>query len=100
MITGESKPVLKEVGDRVVAGTVSTDSAIRVRVDAVGEETTLAGTQPLVAEAQASQSRAQVPADRAPALSFYVATGAAAIPADACSLAGHGAHTPPPGSTA
>src|SRR5689334_22667601 len=34
MITGESKPVTKAIGDRVVAGTVSTDSAIRVRVDA------------------------------------------------------------------
>ena len=55
MITGESKPVAKEVGDRVVAGTVSTDSAIRVRVDAVGEETTLAGIQRLVAEAEASR---------------------------------------------
>ena len=75
MITGESKPVAKDVGDRVVAGTVSTDSAIRVRVDAVGEETALAGIQRLVAEAQESQSRAQVLADRAAALLFYVATG-------------------------
>ncbi|HEY9558718.1 MAG TPA: copper-translocating P-type ATPase [Acidimicrobiales bacterium] len=90
MITGESKPVVKEVGDRVVAGTVSTDSAIRVRVDAVGEETTLAGIQRLVAEAQASQSRAQVLADRAAALLFYVATGAAAITAVVWSLAGQG----------
>ena len=81
MITGESKPVTKDVGDRVVAGTVSTDSAIRVRVDAVGEETALAGIQRLVAEAQSSQSRAQVLADRAAALLFYVATGAAAITA-------------------
>ena len=81
MITGESKPVTKEPGDRVVAGTVSTDSAIRVRVDAVGEETALAGIQRLVAEAQSSQSRAQVLADRAAALLFYVATGAAAITA-------------------
>ena len=81
MITGESKPVAKDLGDRVVAGTVSTDSAIRVRVDAVGEETALAGIQRLVAEAQASQSRAQVLADRAAALLFYVATGAAAITA-------------------
>jgi Cu2+-exporting ATPase len=79
MITGESKPVAKDTGDRVVAGTVSTDSAIRVRVDAVGEETALAGIQRLVAEAQSSQSRAQVLADRAAALLFYVATGAAAI---------------------
>jgi Cu2+-exporting ATPase len=81
MITGESRPVAKEVGDRVVAGTVSTDSALRVRVDAVGEATTLAGIQRLVAEAQASQSRAQLLADRAAALLFYVATGAAAITA-------------------
>ncbi len=81
MITGESKPVAKDLGDRVVAGTVSTDSAIRVRVDAVGEETALAGIQRLVAEAQSSQSRAQVLADKAAALLFYVATGAAAITA-------------------
>src|SRR6185437_1461585 len=64
MITGESKPVTRSVGDKVVAGTVATDSAIRIRVDAVGEDTALAGIQRLVAEAQASSSRAQVLADR------------------------------------
>jgi Cu2+-exporting ATPase len=79
MITGESKPVSKTVGDRVVAGTVSTDSAIRVRVAAVGEDTTLAGIQRLVAQAQESRSRTQVLADRAAALLFYVATGAAVV---------------------
>ena len=81
MITGESKPVTKDVGDRVVAGTVSTDSAIRVRVDSFGEETTLAGIQRLVAQAQESRSRAQALADRAAALLFYVATAAAAVTA-------------------
>ena len=81
MITGESKPVAKGQGDRVVAGTVSTDSAVRVRIDAVGDDTALAGIQRLVAEAQSSQSRTQVLADRAAALLFYVATGAAAITA-------------------
>ena len=81
MITGESKPVAKEVGDRVVAGTVSTDSAIRVRVDAVGEDTALAGIQRLVAQAQDSRSRAQALADRAAALLFYVATVAAVVTA-------------------
>ena len=90
MITGESKPVAKDVGDSVVAGTVSTDSAIRVRVDAVGEETTLAGIQRLVAEAQASQSRTQVLADRAAALLFYVATGTAVITAIVWTLIGDG----------
>ena len=77
MITGESKPVAKGTGDRVVAGTVSTDSAIRVRVVAVGDDTALAGIQRLVADAQASNSRAQVLADRSAALLFYVATAAA-----------------------
>ena len=81
MITGESRPVGKAAGDRVVAGTVSTDSSIRVRVDAVGDDTTLAGIQRLVAEAQESRSRSQVLADRAAALLFYVATAAAAITA-------------------
>lgn len=81
MITGESKPVAKDPGDRVVAGTVSVDSAIRVRVDAVGDETALAGIQRLVTEAQSSRSRAQVLADRAAALLFYVATGAAVVTA-------------------
>lgn len=79
MITGESKPVSRTTGDRVVAGTVSTDSSIRVRVDAVGDDTTLAGIQRLVADAQASQSRAQVLADRFAALLFYVAVTAAVV---------------------
>ena len=55
MITGESRPVAKAPGDRVVAGTVSTDSADPGRVDAVGDDTALAGIQRLVAEAQASR---------------------------------------------
>jgi Cu2+-exporting ATPase len=73
MVTGESRPVAKQRGDRVVAGTVATDSALRVRVDAVGEETALAGIQRLIAQAQQSRSRAQVLADRAAALLFYAA---------------------------
>ncbi|HMC08995.1 MAG TPA: HAD-IC family P-type ATPase, partial [Actinomycetota bacterium] len=74
MVTGESRPVARGPGDRVVAGTVSTDSAIGVRVNAVGQDTALAGIQRLVAAAQASRSRAQALADRAAALLFYVAT--------------------------
>jgi Cu2+-exporting ATPase len=79
MITGESRPVPKGPADVVVAGTVVTDTSIRVRVDAVGEETTLAGIQRLVADAQSSRSRAQAIADRFAALLFYVATGAAIV---------------------
>ncbi|MGH9041418.1 MAG: copper-translocating P-type ATPase [Acidimicrobiia bacterium] len=88
MITGESRPVARSRGDRVVAGTVSTDSALRVRVDAVGEETALAGIRRLVAEAQSSRSRAQALADRFAALLFYVAAGAGVVTFAAWSAAG------------
>jgi Cu2+-exporting ATPase len=77
MITGESRPVRRAEGDRVVAGTVATDSAVRVKVEKVGEDTTLAGIRRLVAQAEESRSRAQVLADRAAALLFYVAVAAA-----------------------
>jgi len=73
MITGESRAVAKSAGDRVVAGTVSTDSSIQVRVHAVGDDTALAGIQRLVEDAQKSQSRAQALADRFAGLLFYVA---------------------------
>ncbi|MFP5352958.1 MAG: copper-translocating P-type ATPase [Actinomycetota bacterium] len=76
MLTGESRPVSKSQGDPVTAGTVATDSALRVQVDAVGDATALAGIQRLVAEAQGSRSRAQALADRAAAFLFYVAAGA------------------------
>ena len=88
MITGESRPVPRTTGDRVVAGTVATDSAIRVRVTAVGDDTALAGIGRLVAEAQASSSRTQVLADRAAALLFYVAAGAAIVTAIAWTALG------------
>ena len=79
MITGESRAVPKRPGDRVVAGTVATDSALRVRVTAVGEQTALAGIRRLVEQAQSSRSRAQALADRAAAALFYFASAAAVI---------------------
>ena len=72
----------------MVAGTVSTDSSLTVEVDRVGEETTLAGIQRLVADAQSSTSRAQVLADRFAGLLFYVAAGAALVTFVAWWLAG------------
>jgi Cu2+-exporting ATPase len=79
MITGESRAVAKERGDRVVAGTVAAGSSLRVKVTAVGEETALSGIMRLVAEAQASNSRAQALADRAAATLFYIALVAGVI---------------------
>ncbi|MEZ5282299.1 MAG: copper-translocating P-type ATPase [Acidimicrobiales bacterium] len=79
MITGESRPVQRAEGDHVVAGTVSTDSSVQVRIEAVGEDTTLAGIERMVSDAQSSNSRAQALADKAAAALFYVAVSSAAV---------------------
>jgi Cu2+-exporting ATPase len=81
MVTGESRTVRRGVGDTVVAGTVATDSGLRVKVTAVGDDTALAGIQRLVTEAQNSSSRAQRLADRAAAWLFWFALGAAILTA-------------------
>jgi len=81
MVTGESRPVPRAVGDPVVAGTVATDSGIRVEVTAVGSDTALAGIQRLVTEAQNSSSRAQRLADRAAGWLFWFALGSALVTA-------------------
>ncbi len=88
MITGESKPVHRGEGDPVVAGTVATDSGLRVEITAVGEDTALAGIRRLVSDAQSSSSRAQRIADRAAALLFWFALGAGAITAIVWTLVG------------
>ncbi|MBO0982722.1 copper-translocating P-type ATPase [Rathayibacter sp. SD072] len=81
VLTGESRTVARTVGDRLVAGSVATDARLRVRVDAVGDDTALAGIRRLVAEAQSSSSRAQILADRFAGLLFWFALGAAVVTA-------------------
>ncbi len=81
MITGESRPVRRGAGDTVVAGTVATDSGLRVEITAVGADTALAGIQRLVTAAQSSSSRAQRIADRAAAWLFWFALSAGIITA-------------------
>ncbi|MCX0278197.1 heavy metal translocating P-type ATPase [Nocardia zapadnayensis] len=88
MVTGESKTVRREAGENVVAGTVATDSGLRVEVTATGDDTALAGIQKLVTDAQASSSRAQRIADTAAAWLFWFALGAAVITALAWTLLG------------
>jgi len=88
MVTGESHPVRRGQGEHVVAGTVATDSGLRVEVTAVGDDTALAGIQRLVTEAQSSSSRAQRLADKAAALLFWFALGAGIITAIVWSLLG------------
>ncbi|MBN9633406.1 MAG: cadmium-translocating P-type ATPase, partial [Actinobacteria bacterium] len=88
MITGESSTVRRDVGDAVVAGTVATDSGLRVEITAVGDDTALAGIQRLVSDAQNSSSRAQRIADTAAGWLFWFALGAAIITAVVWTLLG------------
>ncbi|KUI33567.1 ATPase [Mycobacterium sp. IS-1496] len=88
MVTGESRPVPRGVGEAVTAGTVATDSGLRVEITATGDDTTLAGIQRLVTEAQNSSSRAQRLADRAAGWLFWFALVTAAITAVVWTLAG------------
>ena len=79
MITGESAPVEKADGAKVIAGTVNGSGSLRIDVTGTGEKTALAGIMRLVSEAQSSRSRAQALADRAAYILTLVALAAGAL---------------------
>ena len=76
LITGESRPVAKKKGNSVVAGSISGDGHLEVRIEKTGESTFLAGVMRLVAEAESSKSRLQLLSDRAAFYLTVLATGA------------------------
>jgi Cu2+-exporting ATPase len=79
MITGESVPVAKVEGAKVIAGTVNGSGSLRVTVTGTGERTALANIMRLVEQAQTSRSRAQALADRAAFVLTIVAVVTGAI---------------------
>ena len=79
MLTGESRPVAKDRGERVTAGTVNGSGALRIEVTGTGEKTALAGIMRLVDQAQSSRSRAQAVADRAAFILTIIAIVAGAL---------------------
>jgi len=79
MITGESAPVEKREGDKVIGGTVNLSGSLRAEVTGTGERTALAGIMRLVEQAQGSRSRAQALADRAAFILTLVALGAGVV---------------------
>ena len=81
MITGESRPVKKLPGEKVIAGTVNGSGSLRVEVTGTGDKTALAGIMRLVAQAQTSRSRAQALADRAAFFLTIIAVVAAVLTA-------------------
>ena len=79
LITGESAPVEKQEGAKVIAGTINGTGSLRVEVTGVGDRTALAGIMRLVEQAQNSRSRAQALADRAAFWLTWIALGAGVV---------------------
>ena len=73
LLTGESKPVHKQIKDKVIGGAVNGDGVLRTIIERTGEETYLSQVIKLVRQAQESKSRTQDLADRAAAVLFYIA---------------------------
>ncbi len=78
-VTGESLPVHKAPGDKLVGATISKNGTLRARASAVGSDTALAQIVKLVQEAQNSKAPAQRLADRAAFWLVLVAVGAGTL---------------------
>ncbi|MFP4077398.1 MAG: copper-translocating P-type ATPase [Halochromatium sp.] len=79
MLTGESRPVEKSVGDEAVGGAINGEGSITLEVQKTGADTYLSQVVETVRQAQASRSRAQNLADRAAAWLTYIALSAGVI---------------------
>ncbi len=79
MLTGESMPVRRAPGDRVIGGAVNGEGALTVRVTATGQETYLAQVIALVRQAQESKSRTQDLANTAAFVLTVVAVTVGAV---------------------
>jgi Cu2+-exporting ATPase len=73
MLTGESKPVSKGVGEAAIGGAINGAGAVTIQVTATGDKTYLAQVIDLVRKAQATRSRTQDLANRAAAWLTYIA---------------------------
>ncbi len=73
LLTGESKPIQKTLGETVIGGAVNGDGSLQIKITKTGQETYLAQVINLVKQAQQSKSRTQDLANRTAALLFYAA---------------------------
>jgi Cu+-exporting ATPase len=63
MLTGESHPIMKQIGDEVTGGTVNIDASMQVKATAIGADTVLSKITAIVKEAQGSKAAIQSLAD-------------------------------------
>lgn len=79
LISGESKPIEKQKGDAVIAGSLAIDGSLTVVLSRVGEHSTIGQIYKLIASAQATKPRSQRIADMASAVLVFVALGVALL---------------------
>jgi len=79
MITGESTPVEKIPGDRVISGTVNGGGALKFRAEKTGDDTTLARIIKLIEEAQGSKAPVQRFADKTASVFVPAVLGISAL---------------------
>lgn len=79
MLTGESTPVVRERGDRVLTGTLNYDGAVICRAQSLGEDTVLAQITRMVAQAQSSRAPMEQLADRASSIFVPTVLGLATL---------------------
>ncbi|HEC32947.1 MAG TPA: heavy metal translocating P-type ATPase [Candidatus Kaiserbacteria bacterium] len=73
LISGESRPVEKKEGDKVVAGSICLDGSLTIILSRVGENSTIGQIQNLIAAAQGTKPNSQRIADKASAVLTFVA---------------------------
>lgn len=88
LVTGESRPVQKNKGAEVIAGSINGDGGLTIKIEKLGEQTFLAGVMRLVSEAEASKSRLQLLSDRAALYLTIIAVVAGGITTTAWLLVG------------
>ncbi len=64
MLTGESHPIIKKIGDSVIGGAINIDSSIEIQATAIGSDTVLSKIAAIVKEAQGSKAAIQSLADK------------------------------------
>jgi Cu2+-exporting ATPase len=79
LVTGESRPVRRGPGDRLIGGAINVSGAVTMRATRVGSDTVLAQIAALVEKAQNSKAPGQRLADKAAAVLVVVAVGAGVV---------------------
>ena len=79
MLTGESKPVKKEKGSKVIGGAVNSNGSLTIKVESTGKDSYLNKVVKLVEDAQKIKSKTQNFADRAAKILTFVALGGGVI---------------------